>query len=364
MRTDIAQWLAERFRLAERIARICTEANVPRLIHVSHLNANPESTSEFYRTKYEGEVAVRRAFPTATIVRPSSMYGHEDFLLHAAARFPHLFKLNGGRTRFLPVHVTDVATALEVMINAPVTSEASTFALPGPSAYTYDDILEAVSFFAMKPKSKAMSVPKPFALLFAHIFNRAIWWPTQSPDEIERRYIDDVGVSKFYAQEDDFRPSGWGEAKGDLAMTGVDGEPIKTWSDLNLEPSLLEETAIRYLRNYRSSYVISVESMNLILTASGPTSTNHWRWADSKPQSRTTYCHEHASHLYCLPNADGVAAVVTGRCGLLGCIKFSQASKCAGSAEAWMLCVIMTRIQYILNFARVWIHMIRLTSRT
>lgn len=58
----------------------------PRLIHVSHLNATADSASEFYRSKFHGEQAVRSAFPEATIVRPAGLYGAEDWLLNAAAR--------------------------------------------------------------------------------------------------------------------------------------------------------------------------------------------------------------------------------------------------------------------------------------
>jgi NADH dehydrogenase (ubiquinone) 1 alpha subcomplex subunit 9 len=67
------------------IAKICAEASVPRLIHVSHLNASPDSPSELYRSKYAGERAVRDAFKEATIVRPGPMFGAEDTLLHDIA---------------------------------------------------------------------------------------------------------------------------------------------------------------------------------------------------------------------------------------------------------------------------------------
>ena len=73
-------------RAAERIAKVCADVGVPRLIHVSHLNASPDSTSAFYRSKYAGERAVRDAFPEATIVRPAGLYGPEDWLLNAMAR--------------------------------------------------------------------------------------------------------------------------------------------------------------------------------------------------------------------------------------------------------------------------------------
>ena len=70
---------------AARIAKIAADYGVPRLIHVSHLNASPTSPSQFYRSKYEGEELVKEAFPTATIVRPGAMYGFEDKLLNNIA---------------------------------------------------------------------------------------------------------------------------------------------------------------------------------------------------------------------------------------------------------------------------------------
>lgn len=71
---------------AQSIASIATETGVSRLIHVSHLNASPNSPSEFYRSKYHGERVVRDAFPEATIVRPGPLFGSEDWLLNAMAR--------------------------------------------------------------------------------------------------------------------------------------------------------------------------------------------------------------------------------------------------------------------------------------
>ena len=73
---------------AERIAKIAAQAGVPRFIHVSHLNASPNSTSAFYKSRFEGEEKVKEAYPGATIVRPAAMYGYEDrFLNNMASTF-------------------------------------------------------------------------------------------------------------------------------------------------------------------------------------------------------------------------------------------------------------------------------------
>lgn len=90
---------------ARRLARISHAAGVSRFIHVSHLNAAPDSDSAYYRTKYAGEIAVREGFPESTIVRPGWMYGHEDRLLNTIAVSPSVYRVNDGDTRIRPVHV-------------------------------------------------------------------------------------------------------------------------------------------------------------------------------------------------------------------------------------------------------------------
>jgi NADH dehydrogenase len=63
---------------AGRVARVSAAQGVERLVHVSAIGADPESPSAYGRTKAEGEAAVRVAFPSATILRPSIVFGPED----------------------------------------------------------------------------------------------------------------------------------------------------------------------------------------------------------------------------------------------------------------------------------------------
>lgn len=64
-----------------------------RLIHFSAAAANPNSESLDFRTKFEGQKAVRAAFPDATIMRPCSIYGQNDTFAHLIMR-QSLFFLN------------------------------------------------------------------------------------------------------------------------------------------------------------------------------------------------------------------------------------------------------------------------------
>ena len=70
---------------ATNIAQAAQEAGVSRLIHVSALGADKNSASRFLQSKALGEEAVRAAFPTATIMRPSHIFGYEDRFLNRFA---------------------------------------------------------------------------------------------------------------------------------------------------------------------------------------------------------------------------------------------------------------------------------------
>ena len=99
-----------------RLARLAREAGVARFIHISAIGADPRSSSAYARTKAAGEEAVRDAFPTATILRPSVVFGPEDQFFNRFAAMamisPVLPLIGGGETRFQPVYVGDVADAV------------------------------------------------------------------------------------------------------------------------------------------------------------------------------------------------------------------------------------------------------------
>ena len=67
---------------ARTIAQAARLAGVKRLIHFSALNASADSPSKFLQSKAYGEEVVMDSFPTATIVRPSDTFGHEDRFLN------------------------------------------------------------------------------------------------------------------------------------------------------------------------------------------------------------------------------------------------------------------------------------------
>jgi NADH dehydrogenase len=133
---------------AERLARQAQRAGVERLVHVSGIGADPRSKSAYIRSRGEGELAVRAAFPSATIVRPAVIFGPDDTFLNTLVtllkRLPAYPLFGRGLTRLQPVHAGDVAEAIARTLQ-PDAPHPMTYELGGPQVYTYKEIIKLIA---------------------------------------------------------------------------------------------------------------------------------------------------------------------------------------------------------------------------
>ncbi|MHA6721884.1 complex I NDUFA9 subunit family protein [Sphingomonas sp. RS2018] len=124
---------------ARTIAQAAADAGLEALVHISAIGADPQSASAYGRTKGEGEEAVRAAFPAATILRPSLVFGQEDAFTNRfaalIAKAPVLPVLRAG-AKFQPVYVKDVAEAVLAALDDPAKAGGRTLALGGPDVMT------------------------------------------------------------------------------------------------------------------------------------------------------------------------------------------------------------------------------------
>lgn len=130
--------------LPGRIARAAAEAGVERVVQVSAIGADEGSTSAYARSKAKGEAAMREAFPSTVILRPSIVIGPEDGFFNrfaAMARIsPALPLIGGGKTRFQPVYVGDVARAITTVLERD-NALGRTFEIGGPKIYSFAELL-------------------------------------------------------------------------------------------------------------------------------------------------------------------------------------------------------------------------------
>jgi len=141
------------------------------LTHGSAIGADPGSASAYARSKAEGEQAVLETVPAAVIFRPSIMFGPEDDFFNrfaAMARLsPVLPLIGGGRTKFQPVYVGDVAEAFARSVEGEVTG-GRIYELGGPDVRSFRELLEDM-LAVVGRRRLLLPVPWPLASLQAAV---------------------------------------------------------------------------------------------------------------------------------------------------------------------------------------------------
>jgi len=216
-------------RGAEAVARAAA-AVAARMVHVSAIGADAQSGSSYARAKAAGEQAVLAAIPSATILRPSVVFGPEDQFTNRFAGLarisPFLPLIGGGTTRLQPVYVGDVAQAVANAVDGKTTAGA-TYELGGPEVLTMREIMEIILTITER---KRMLLPLPFGLakfqaMFLQFAPGAL---KLTPDQVELLQSDNV-VSE--------------EAKA----AGL------TLQGLGITPDSLEAVAPQYLWRFRAA---------------------------------------------------------------------------------------------------------------
>lgn len=182
---------------ARNIAEAAAKAGVTRLVHVSAIGAKADSESKYFRSKADGEAAVRAAFPGATIVRPSLVFGVEDKFFNKFAQIAALspiMPLVGGDTRVQPVFVGDVAAVIAKAVASPA-AVGVTYELGGPTVYTMREILQLILTETGRARP-LVALPWPVASLIGSLGDiQASILPIAPPltsDQVEMLKTDNV----------------------------------------------------------------------------------------------------------------------------------------------------------------------------
>ena len=180
-------------RGAETIARAVAAVGA-RMVHVSAIGADENSPSAYARSKASGEKAVLAAVPSATIMRPSVVFGPEDQFTNrfaALARMsPFLPLIGGGATRLQPVYVGDVATAVANAVDGK-TKPGGIYELGGPDVLTMREIMEIILKITER-KRMLVSLPFGLAKLQALFLQFAPGALKLTPDQVMMLQTDNV----------------------------------------------------------------------------------------------------------------------------------------------------------------------------
>ena len=178
---------------AQSVAIAAAAAGVERLVQISALGADLQGPADYARSKGAGEAAVRAAFPSAVILRPSVVFGPEDGFFNRFAMIarisPVLPLIGGGGTRFQPVYVGDVADAIARSVTDSACA-GRTFELGGPHVYTFKELMELL---LRQIHRRRLLVPWPFALAeLQAVFFEMLPVPPLTRDQIRMLRSDNV----------------------------------------------------------------------------------------------------------------------------------------------------------------------------
>lgn len=133
---------------AGAVAGAAARAGVRTLIHLSAIGADAQAPSAYGRSKGQGEEAVRAAFPNATVLRPSTVFGREDQFVNRFAammeKVPVVPVLRAG-VKFQPVFVGDVADGIGNIIKAPGEHAGRTYEIGGPDVMSMGELLRWIA---------------------------------------------------------------------------------------------------------------------------------------------------------------------------------------------------------------------------
>lgn len=237
---------------AANVAEAAKQAGAKNLVQMSALGADKDSPAAYGRTKFQGEEAVKKAFPKATVLRPSVVFGPEDNFFNQFAAMAKLspalpvigcptfpsprsaeeggglnFYGDGG-PKFQPVYVGDVADAIMVALKDPQT-QGKTYELGGPMVMSFKDVMDTVLQMTGR-KRLLMPVPLWLAEMKA-VFLQLLPKPLLTTDQVEL-----------------------------LKRDNVVGKRVKTFKHLGIEPQTPAAILPTYLTRYQANAIHGIQN--------------------------------------------------------------------------------------------------------
>ena len=230
------------YEAALRVAELSSFMGVKKFIHLSSLGSSIDNPSEYADSKARGEQAIMDTFDNAVILRPSVIFGNEDEFFNrfsTMARMLLVLPLPGGRTKFQPVFVDDVAQAVEKAIEEVV--EPGIYELGGPDQLSLKELIDLM-LGIIRRKRLVLSFPPALCIPVAWVFDMV-------------QFVSGGLIANQMITRDQLR-----QLDQDNTVSGE----YKTFRDLEINPTPMVGVLEKYLYSYRpdGQYTAIKESSN------------------------------------------------------------------------------------------------------
>ena len=180
------------------LAKMCKENGLKQMIHVSALGVENSIDSKYAQSKLEGEKLVKKNFSDATILKPSLVYSVDDSfttrfftLLNILPIFPIYYN---GRTKFAPIHVTDLAEIIYKVVEKKIIG--NTIECVGPQIFSFKEIIK-ILLNSLDKKRILFNMPLPIAKIFAKTIQSIMPNPIFTSDQLNLLKYDNIPSGNY-----------------------------------------------------------------------------------------------------------------------------------------------------------------------
>ena len=182
---------------------MCNEIGVKNLVHISALGVREGHISKYMQSKLEGEKNIQKIFKPSVILRPSLVFGPEDKFFNAFASIaqfsPALPLIGGGKTKFSPIYVGDVAKAIVKTLKLE-NSKPKIYELGGPKNYSFKELMEIL---LEEIKKKRFLIPIPFSVAkLQSYFLQMMPNPLLTSDQVDMLKYNNIVSGEYPTLED------------------------------------------------------------------------------------------------------------------------------------------------------------------
>ena len=185
------------------LSNLCNEIGVKNLVHISALGVREDHISKYMQSKLEGEKNIQKVFKPSVILRPSLVFGPEDKFFNVFASIaqfsPALPLIGGGKTKFSPIYVGDVAKAIVKTLKLE-NSKPKIYELGGPKNYSFKELMEIL---LEEIKKKRFLIPIPFSVAkLQSYFLQMMPNPLLTSDQVDMLKYNNIVSGEYPTLED------------------------------------------------------------------------------------------------------------------------------------------------------------------
>ena len=185
------------------LSNLCNEIGVKNLVHISALGVREGHISKYMQSKLEGEKNIQKVFKPSVILRPSLVFGPEDKFFNVFASIaqfsPALPLIGGGKTKFSPIYVGDVAKAIVKTLKLE-NSKPKIYELGGPKNYSFKELMEIL---LEEIKKKRFLIPIPFSVAkLQSYFLQMMPNPLLTSDQVDMLKYNNIVSGEYPTLED------------------------------------------------------------------------------------------------------------------------------------------------------------------